>query len=289
MEKQQGVPESSPAPEEVKDVNESVDTSTAEPEAQQGQSEQNEDSQNPKDMVDEFGVPWKNRAMEWKRKTEELSTNIPSLIEQKLSEVLSKQGQSQVTQKEYSIAELEQIAINDPQFRPWAEEQKEALRLKKLSSQIDERFQRTEKLRQEEFRRQNALQNVMREFPELFSKNQQGQPTGWDNSNPLTIEVSKLMQDERLSKDPDGLMWAAHIAHSRLSRSVLPKVANEIKKAKAQVKKLESKDMVQGGGRNSGEPVKDSFKVAQERLAKSGSMQDAQAAMAEYFKKKGIL
>ena len=287
MEKEQGVEESSPAPEQVEDVNQTAESSAAEPEVQQGQTEQA--AQDTKDLVDEFGVPWKNRAMEWKRKTEELSTNIPSLIEQKLSEVLSKQNTQQAVQKEYSIAELEQIAINDPQYRPWVEEQKEAIRQKKYASQIDERLQRTERLRQEESRRANALQNVMREFPELFTKNASGQPVGWDNSNPLTVEVSKLMQDERLAKDPDGLLWAAHIAHSRVSRSVLPKVTQEIQKAKAKVKKLESKDMVQGGGRNSSEPVKDNLRKAQERLAQTGSMQDAQAAMAEYFKKKGIL
>lgn len=288
MPDKEGVTENSPAPEQaVEDVNQTADTSAVEPEAQEGQQEQT--VQDTKDAVDEFGVPWKNRAMEWKRKTEELSTNIPSLIEQKLSEVLSKQTTQQTQQREYSIAELEQIAINDPQYRPWVEEQKESIRQKKLSSLVDERFQRTEKLRIEESRRSASLQNVMREFPELFTKNAQGLPTGWDNSNPMTIEVSKLMQDERLSKDPDGLLWAAHIAHSRLSRQVLPKVTQEIQKAKAKVKKLESKEMVQGGGRNSGEPVKDSFKKAQERLAQTGSMKDAESAMAEYFKKKGIL
>ena len=271
--------------EEPADVNqESAEPSAAEPTVEQGDVQP---EVQPDFEVDERGVPWKNRAQEWKRKTEELSQSLPGMIEQKLSEVLSRQ-QPQQAQREYTVAELEQIALENPQYRPWVEQQKEDLRLKRLSSQIEERFKTSETARTNELKKQQALNTVMQNFPEMFLKDGQGRPIGWDNSNHMTQEVSRIMQDANFANHPEGLLAAAEMAHSRMLRMTMPKITRQVQQAKAKVKKLETQTMTEGGGRPAQES-KTGLRKAQERLAQTGSMQDAQVALTEYFKNKGLI
>jgi hypothetical protein len=76
------------------------------------------------EAVDEQGVPWKNRAFEWQRKTQEMSERLPEIIQTELQKF--KQS-SEPAPKKYTVAELEAFAQQSPEYRPWVEEQKAQL------------------------------------------------------------------------------------------------------------------------------------------------------------------
>jgi hypothetical protein len=104
-------------------VNQEAETETAVQE--QPTEETNEQSKTPSPSegisgdVDEFGVPWKNRAMEWQRKFQENTENLPRMIEEALAK-----NQAQPQKQQHTIAELEAYALQNPQYRPWVEEEK---------------------------------------------------------------------------------------------------------------------------------------------------------------------
>jgi len=121
------------------------------------------------EAVDEFGVPYKNRAMEWKRKSEELAEKLPSLVEEKINEAFAKNSQ-QAQQRESTVAELEQYAMDNPEARPWVEEQKQNITLKRLTGEIEKKFQATEKVKEANVKKQQSLQYVMQTYPDAFVK-----------------------------------------------------------------------------------------------------------------------
>jgi len=235
------------------------------------------------EAVDEMGVPYKNRMFEWKRKAEELAEKLPSLVEEKIKQAFQQYGGGQ-QQREYTIAELEAFAIQNPEHRPWVEEQKALLIRKQLAKEMEEKLQLDRKQREAELRRQQSLKYVMDNYPEAFLKNSQGQIVGWNNEHPLTQQIGVIMQDPRLANDPDGLMAAADIGYARYIKSQQTVQQQKEKQLKQEVKNLQKKTLVEGGGKPS-EVVSDPVRVAIERLKKTGSMKDAEIAMAEIFKR----
>lgn len=281
----EGVEAESPAAqEEVKEtvINESAETVEQQetPGAEAGKTEQ-------VDSHDEQGVPYKNRYMEYKRKVEDLSSNLPNIIEQKLKEVIPTLQPQQKT-PQYSIADLESFAIQNPDQRPWVEQEKAKLIQTQLAEQVDQRFKQAETLRNDQFKRQHAETYVIQSYPELFVKDTQGRVLGWDSSHPLTSEVSRLMTDPDLAKRADGLQIAADIAYARYVKSQGNKTQKVTKALKGQVKSLEKKVMSEGAGKV---PIvkKNGLSEAQQRLAQTGSSKDAEAAIREYFKNTGFI
>lgn len=233
------------------------------------------------EAVDENGVPYKNRMFEWKRKAEDLAERLPSLVEEKINQAFAQQG-NQAQKKEYTIAELERFAIENPEHRPWVEEEKAKVIRTQLAKEMDEKIQVDRKRQESDVRRQQSLKYVMDNYPEMFVKNSNGQITSWDNSHPLTQQIGVFMNDKRFADDPEGLMAAADIAYARMARGQQPIVNQQQKKLKQEVKDLQRKTMIEGGGK-AAQPTSDPVRSSIDRLKSTGSMKDAEEAMAAIF------
>lgn len=238
------------------------------------------------EAVDEHGVPWKNRAFEWQRKNTELSESLPKIIEETLQKSL--QAQQQPQQKKYSVAELEAFAQENPNYRPWVEEEKAKLLQEQLNKTLEDRLLAKEKETQRLTQRQQSEQMVLQQFPNMFKKDQFGRPS-WNEQDPMTRLVGQYLQDPDLKNHPRGLEVAAKMAYADLAADGKAVQIKQAKQLKAQVKSMEKKVMPEGGG--SPVPIQSTtpFKKAQERLAQSGNLTDAREAVGEYFKAIGRL
>jgi len=229
------------------------------------------------DALDEFGVPYKNRAFEWKRKAEDLTEKLPSLLEETVQKAFQQYGQP-AQQKEYTISELERYAIDNPEYRPWVEEQKATLIKKQLVGEMDAKIKATETQRQADVRKQQSLHYVMQTYPDIFAKNQQGQIVGWNQQHPLTQQIGNIMQDPRFANDPEGLMAASDIAYARYSRSQQPVIQQKEQQLKAEVKQLQKKTLVEGGSKQ-GVQVVPEHRALIEKAKQTGSVKDVAKAL----------
>lgn len=226
-----------------------------------------------------------HKMYEWKRKAEDLADRLPSIVEEKIKSAFQQYGGNQ-QQREYTISELEQYAIENPTYRPWVEEQKQQITLKKLASQMDEKIQAQTRRQQEDTLRQQSLKYVMDSYPDAFVKNTQGQIVGWKNDHPLTKEIGSLMRNSKLANDPEGLSAAADIAYARYMRQQNSRTQQTIQQKNAEIKTLQKKTMIEGGGRNNVQSSS-AHREAIDRLKKTGTMKDAQAAVAAILGLKG--
>lgn len=282
--------------EEVKqDVNPVEPSATEQPEAVEGQEQQKQEpvqQEQPGQVkqasmdIDEAGVPYKNRAFEWKRKAENLAEQLPLLVQESVKAAFSQYGNQQ-QRREYTVAELEAYALENPQYRPWAEEEKHNITLKKLASELDSKLQSENKKKEAEIRKSNSLKYVVDTYPEVFKKDANGKPMGWDQNHPLTQQIGILMQDKRLSDDPEGLVAAADIAWARYSRSNQSSLAQKAQKLATEVKSLQKKTMIEGGGRANISAVSPK-KAAIDKLKQTGSIKDAKLAVFEHLKDAGV-
>lgn len=255
----------------------------AQPEQEASEQEKVPEQGKAQESVDDFGVPWKNRAMEWQRKFQETTERLPTLIE----ETLAKHRESK-PDREYTIAELEQYAIDNPQYRPWVEEQKSSILQKKVAKIAEEKVKASEQERTNELKRQQAYQYVQSSYPDLFTKDAFGNNT-WNTSHPVVQQLGVLMQDPRLSKEPEGIMLAVDAAYGRYSRMQQSKVQSKVKGMQSAVKKLQKNTLIEGGGTNNVQPRKDEFTIAKEQLQKTGSKEAQSAAVKAYLKKIGAI
>lgn len=280
MENQEAVnpAESAPAEETKQVVNEAQPTegqTTTQPVTETDNSQPA--GQQSYESVDEFGVPYKNRTFEWKRKYEETVEKMPQLIDEAIKSSFQQYGKPQ--EREYTIAELEQFAIDRPEQRPWVEQQKAELISKKLTREVEEKFKTAERRKEADAKRQQSLNYVMANYGDAFLKNTQGQIVGWNNQNPLTQQIGQIMQDPRFANDPEGLVAAADIAYARMLRSQQGAAQQKEQKLKAEVKHLQKQTMVEGSGRGNSQPVPE-FRKAIEKAKQSGSLKDTAAALA---------
>jgi hypothetical protein len=230
------------------------------------------------EAVDEFGVPYKNRTFEWKRKYEETIDKLPTLIEDAVKGSIKQYGQGQ--QREYSVAELEQFAINSPEHRPWVEEQKAQLLRKQLTGEFEQKLKAAETKKESEIRRTNSFKYVAETYPEVFVRNPQGQILGINNQSPIAQHINGLMQDQRFANDPEGLIAAADIAFARVTRSQAGKTQAKEAQLKAEVKHLQKQTLVEGTGKGNVQAVPD-YRKALEKAKQTGTLKDAARAMVE--------
>lgn len=277
--------ESAPV-EEVKEVvNQTPETTeqaeTTQPEQETAQSQPA--GQQSYDAVDEFGVPYKNRTFEWKRKYEETIDKLPNLIEEAVKSSVQQYGQA--PQKKYTVAELEAFAQQSLEYRPWVEEQKSLLLREQLTNEFEQKIKSVETRKEAEVRKQQAFGYVASTYPEVFVKNPQGQVIGINNQNPMAQQINSLMSDPRFANDPEGLMAAADIAYARVSRSQMG--ANQMKeqKLKAEVKHLQKQTLVESGARQGAQAVPE-YRKAIEKAKQTGSIKDTALAMAAIAKAK---
>ena len=105
-----------------------------------------------------------NRYYESERKSKELIENL----DVKLGELL--QNKNTQTQPEYSISQLEQFAISNPDHRPWVEEEKAKIIQKNVSKITQQEIHAVEEKRTNEQKRQSAYNYVVQSYPECFIK-----------------------------------------------------------------------------------------------------------------------
>jgi hypothetical protein len=224
---------------------------------------------------------WKNRSYELERKLGNLTSELPKIIE----DTLTKTTQKKEEKPQYTVAQLEAYALEHPEHRPWVEEQKAEL--------LEKRFE--EKLKTEEVRRQNeqiknqAIQTVMSDgrYSDMFTV----LPTGQKVFNPaseMTQRMQAYLADPRVNSNPDAFLIAAKLARADYVDSAVARKEQNLSNLKRQNAQLKAKTMVEGSGSNNTLPVRSNYDIAKENLAKTGSRKDAQSAVEEYFRLRGL-
>lgn len=233
-------------------------------------------------IYDPTGVPWKNRFYEKERKFSELTDNLPKMIEEKLS------ATKKETPKEYTIADLESYALQYPEKRPWVEEEKAKLIAQNSIRLFTQQMEAQQAAKKAEETKKEAYNYVAKNYPEVLKKDTQGRVIGFDDSNPLMQEIGALYASTPdLHNRPDGFSVAADIAYGRYVRSNKYKQDIQTKKVISEKKKLESKVLPEGGGKAES-PSESPRETAMDRLKKSGRQEDAQDAIAEILRAKGV-
>lgn len=235
--------------------------------------------------VDEFGVPWKNRAMEWKRKSEEIVDRLPQIIEEKLQKV------SQPQTPTYTFEQLEvykQQNQGDPNIVAWVAGEQRKIQLAEQRKLIEEVVGSRERVTREETQKQRSLEYVQKEYPQAFKKDASGNPVAWDENHPITQQIFGLMRNPTLSGNPEGLMAAADIAYGRFVKNQAPVVQQKLETAKAEIKHAQKASMTEGSGRRTTISTSPQ-QTAIENLRKTGSIKDAESAVGEILRSRGII
>lgn len=233
------------------------------------------------ELYDERGVPWKNVAMEQRRKYEETQQNLPKLV----AEEIAKSTQQT---KKYSIAELEQFAQANPEHRAWAEQEKMSVLKSEIASEFNQRIEATALQAKNENVRAQTFNRVLSNFPDIAFRDQQGNFLGWNNANPMTQAMGKYMSSPDISSRPDGLEIASKLAFADTMMSKNPQTAKTISSLKSQVKKVQAQTFVEGGGRKVTDNVTPSKKHL-DRVKETGKSEDAAGVFMNMFKAQGIL
>jgi len=275
--------ESAASEQVVNDTAEETATATPEQETTE-QVETPESGKTPlaNESVDEFGVPWKNRAMEWQRKATDNTS------EERLRKIAQETlANSQTTkQPEYSISQLEQYAMEHPETRPWVEEEKFKLLQKRAQEATSAEIQAVEQKRFGELRKQQSFQFVAQTYPQIFQKDNWGNVV-FNNQHPLTQEIGRIMQDPRFANDPEGLMAAADMAYGRLSRMHSPNEVRKVKKLEQSIKKIQKGTLIEGNGSTQTVSSKTDLRKAIDQVASDGTVASTKDAMKAMFKKMG--
>lgn len=283
--KQDVMVDSSPIEEGQTDVNENVEGSSTETNENEavtdgtipefGQGKQSDYS-----AVDEYGVPWQNRAREYDRKFNELTEALPNLIQKAISE------NSKPQQQEYTVSQLEAYAIENPEYRPWVEEQKEIIRQKQLAKLVEERLSGEKQKSQAELKKQQAYGWVVQNNPDLF-KVENGRKV-WDVNSPIVQTIGQLMNDPRFANDPEGIIAATDIAYGRHLRQANAKQSQKVQMISSELKKEQRKNMVEAGS-NAAVQSKTPVQVAMDNLRNQRSKTAGAAAIKEILKAQGVI
>ena len=238
--------------------------------------------------VDEFGVPWKNRAMEWRRKSEEAYERLPQLIDEKLSKVTQPQQQAPT----YTYEQLEAYKLQnatDPNIVAWATGEQRKLSQSEQRRILEEVVGQREQKQQAEYSRVKSLEYVQQSYPETFIKDSQGRIVNWNMEHPMYKEIDNLMRSNpQLVNDPQGLSAAADIAYGRYMRSQASNIAQSNVQLKSEVKKLQKGNLVEGSGKRAVQSTTVQ-QAAIENLKKTGNIKDAESAIGAILRAKGML
>jgi hypothetical protein len=100
--------------------------------------------------------------------------------------------------------------------------------------------------------------------------------------------MNQYLANPELQSHPRALELAEAFAIRDLYRASVPTISQKMTKATNELKSLQKKTLVEGGGNTMQQSVPP-IVSASERLRKTGSERDAKEVMKEYFKSKGVL
>jgi len=226
---------------------------------------------------------FENKYREADRKFNELSENLPSMIEEAVTKANSKGTEA----PKYTVSQLEQYAIENPEYRPWVEEQKETLRQDQIAKTVDAQLSAEKKQMADQNNRNQAYGHVQSNFPELFVKDKSGN-TAWDSKNPLVGSIANYMKDPRLSNSPDGIVVATKLAYADHYRTNATTIKTKAKLAESSLKKEQRKTMVGGNGAANVQD-RDAYSIAMERLRNKRDKASAAGAITEILKAQGMI
>lgn len=237
--------------------------------------------------MDERGIPWKNRAMEAERKANE----IPQIIRQTVEELT----QSQQKPK-YTIEQLEQYAIENPQHRPWVEAQKATLIQENLKVVLKGEMEAKERQTQEIAVRQQSEQWVVAhpKFKDCFVTDAGGRKS-WNMANPLTHVIGNYLNQVdpatgKLVKDrPDGLVVAAKMAYADHSLNMEPQTIKKVTQLQKDLRKSQKSQMIPAGNAQSTVVTKSNVRKSLDNYNKSYNKSDIQAATKSFLLASGLI
>lgn len=235
--------------------------------------------------VDEFGVPWKNRAMEYRRKSEDLIDKLPQMIEEKLKTV------AQPAAPQYTYEQLEAYKlqnVTDPNVVAWATGEQRKMQQVENRRMFEEVVGGREKVNKVEIAKQQALTYVQNTYPEAFTRDGNGAIVSWNETSPITQQIRGLMQNPELANNPMGLSAAADIAYGRVARTQTPILQKKVAQGNADLKQAQKVSLTEGAGRRvtlTEAPQQGALTA----LRKTGSLQDASVAIGAILRQKGIL
>lgn len=224
--------------------------------------------------VDEYGVLWKNRAMEWKRKSEEVAERIPQIIEEKLSKF------SQPSQPQYTFEQLEAYKIQnsqDPNIVSWAAGEQRKIEQADNRKMFEQIVGERERTKDAETKRQQSFEYVKNTYPDAFNPN-----------HPMSNGIRQYMSYPEIGNNPQGLILAAKAAYADYMQSQSPVLQQKTQQLKQEVRQLQKNSLVEGGGRKV-ISTQSPQQVALERAKQTGTMKDATSAIGEILKQRGIL
>lgn len=222
---------------------------------------------------------YKNRSFELERKLSNLAENIPKIVEE--SVIKSSQTKKQ-TEEIYTTAQLEQYALENPDNRPWVEEQK----AKNLKREFKEMLNEDKKAQKQVALKQQSETRVLNDqrYAEAFVQTPNGQKQ-YNPNSPLAHAINGYMNDPRIKGLPDALEVAAKLAYADNIYKSNGTKEEKLTTLKRQNTKLKQQTMVESGGVQQVPQTRDSFQSAQEQLAKTGNTKDATLAVKEYLRK----
>lgn len=226
---EQKVDDTTPAPEQ--------ETTETQPTPEQGKVQD--------EAVDEMGVPWKNRAMEWQRKFQETANE--ENIRKVAQEVIEQQKQHAPAEQEYSISELEKYAMDNPHQRPWVEEQKAKLLQKQVARITEDKVKEVETRQKEAVVRQQSEQWVFSHprLQEAFTQDPMGRKI-FNPMHPLTQLIGGYMNEMKSLNRPDALAVASKLALSDYMDAQATKSQKKVKTLEQSLKKVQKATLVEG-------------------------------------------
>ena len=274
----------------VQDVNNVEDTSTQQTTADASSVDITADTPTSEgdadvSLYDDRGVSWQNVAMEKERKLNNLYDKIPGMIQEAV-----KSAMPQKEDTKYTIEQLEQFAQERPEYRVWAEQEKEKLRQDSFRKTLNAELDRRDAIAKAEYTRKRVLSEVQADYPECFAKDSAGNIIGWAAKNPQVQIAAQIMQYPRFANDPEGLKAAMEIAYARVARTKATATKKEVQTLKAEKKQLQKQTLVEGGNVQATPDSPSATKAAINRLKESkGTEKDAHDAVRAILRAQGFL
>ena len=232
--------------------------------------------------LDEYGVPWKNRAMEYKRKMEK--------EQRERTESQQNQQINQQPQRENTIPELEAFALDaeNPAHKQWAMSEIERLRDRKYQEMLDKKLASGREQQQVETLKTQTFNSVISRNPDLVIKDEAGNFKGWNANNVVFKKINQYMQNPEIANHPRALEIAEAYAKRDLFSSQAPVINNKLEKQANALKSLQKKTLIEGAGNQTQQSIS-TKSAAIDKLKQTGSSKDARSALGEVFRSQGII